>query len=127
LHKFLNSRAFLDFASAVTGDTGVDRVDAAATCYRAGDFLNLHTDVGDGRRRAAYTLGLTRGWRADWGGQLLFHDTAGEISRGLLPSFNVLTLFKTPQLHSVAQVATYATQPRLTISGWLLEGPAPPA
>jgi SM-20-related protein len=127
LHRFLNSRAFLDFASAITGDAGVDRVDAAATCYRAGDFLALHTDVGDGRRRAAYTLGLTQGWRADWGGQLLFHDEAGEITRGLLPGFNVLTLFKTPRDHSVAQVATYAAQPRLMISGWLLEGPAQPA
>lgn len=57
--------------------------------------------------------------------QLLIHDKTGEITRGLLPTFNVLTLFKTPRNHSVAQVATYATQPRLTISGWLLDGTAP--
>ena len=125
LYHFLNARDFLDFACAVTGDTGVDQVDAAATCYRAGDFLALHNDSGYGRRRAAYTLGFTKGWRSDWGGQLLFHDLTGEITRGLLPKFNVLTLFKTPSNHSVAQVATYATQPRLAISGWLLDGTAP--
>ena len=125
LHRFLNARDFLDFACAITGDSGVDQVDAAATCYRAGDFLALHNDSGNGRRRAAYTLGFTQGWRADWGGQLLFHDKAGDITRGLMPGFNVLTLFKTPRTHSVAQVATYATQPRLTISGWLLDGTVP--
>jgi Rps23 Pro-64 3,4-dihydroxylase Tpa1-like proline 4-hydroxylase len=126
LHAFLNSRAFLDFASEVAGAEGVDRVDAAATYYRPGDFLNWHTDIGGGRRKAAYTLGLTRGWRPDWGGHLLFHDEAGDISRGLLPAFNVLTLFKTPRPHSVSQVATYATQPRFVISGWLLEGAPQP-
>ena len=127
LHAFLNSGPFLDFASEVAGAEGVDRVDAAATYYRPGDFLNLHTDIGGGRRKAAYTLGFTRGWRADWGGHLLFHDKAGDISRGLLPAFNVLTLFKTPQLHSVSQVATYAAQPRFVVSGWLLEGPSAPS
>jgi SM-20-related protein len=122
LHKlvqFLNSSAFLDFGRVITGETGVNRVDAAATWYRPGDFLTLHNDA-IGLRRAAYTLGFTRGWRPDWGGQLLFHDQAGEIMRGLMPGFNVFTLFKRLP-HSVAQVAHYAKEPRLTISGWLLE------
>ena len=126
LVKFLNSSAFLDFGREITGEAGVDRVDAAATWYRPGDFLNLHSDE-VGLRRVAYTLGFTRGWRADWGGQLLFHDKSGEIIRGLMPGFNVLTLFKIPRLHSVAQVTLYATEPRLMISGWLLEGQAHPA
>lgn len=126
LVKFLNSPPFLDFGRQVTGEAGVGSVDAAATCYRPGDFLNLHTDHGEGRRRAAYTLGFTRGWRTDWGGQLLFHDQAGDITRGLMPGFNLLTLFKTPRAHSVAQVASYATEKRLTISGWLLEGQTQP-
>ena len=72
-----------------------------------------------GERRAAYTLGLTRDWRTDWGGQLLFHDEAGDVPRGLMPRFNVLTLFKTPQWHTVATVAPYAGAPRLSITGWL--------
>src|SRR4030095_15817893 len=99
----LNSSAFLDFGRVITGEAGVNRVDAAATWYRPGDFLTLHNDA-IGLRRAAYTLGFTRGWRPDWGGQLLFHDQAGEITRGLMPRFNVLTLFKRLP-HSGAQAA----------------------
>ena len=124
LVNFLNSRAFLDFAGEITGQPGVNRVDAAATWYRPGDFLTLHHDE-VGVRRVAYTLGFTRNWRTDWGGQLLFHDKAGEIVRGLLPAFNVLTMFKIPRLHSVAQVAHYATEPRIVVSGWLLEDTRP--
>ena len=126
LVKFLNSAPFLDVGRDITGEAGVDSVDAAATWFRPGDFLNLHTDK-IGLRRVAYTLGFTRGWRADWGGQLLFHDKSGDIVRGLMPGFNVLTFFKIPRLHSVAQVALYATEPRFMISGWLLEGQAQPA
>jgi SM-20-related protein len=124
LVNFLNSPAFLDFAGEITGQPGVNRVDAAATWYRPGDFLTLHHDE-VGVRRVAYTLGFTRSWRTDWGGQLLFHDMTGEIVRGLLPAFNVLTMFKIPRLHSVAQVAHYATEPRIVVSGWLLEDKRP--
>ena len=76
-----------------------------------------------GERRAAYTIGLTRTWRPDWGGQLMFHDEAGDVVRGLLPRFNVLTLFKVPLLHSVAPVAPYAAAPRFMITGWLRDDP----
>jgi len=125
LVKFLNSPAFRDFARKVTGQERVDKVDANATWYRPADFLNIHTDR-VGLRQTAYTLGFTRHWRADWGGQLLFHDEAGDITRGLMPAFNVLTLFKVPRLHSVAPVALYATEPRFVVSGWLLEDKVQP-
>lgn len=122
LTEFLNSPDFTDFARAVTGET-VIKVDAQASCYRPGHFLNLHDDLDDGHRRAAYTLGLTRDWRMDWGGQLLFHDARGDVARGFAPRFNVLTLFKVPMQHSVATVAPYAAAPRLTIAGWLRDDP----
>ncbi len=128
LHKLfnlLNSPEWLAFGREVTGHTDVVRTDATATWYRPGDFLNLHTDQ-VGLRRTAYTLGFTRGWRADWGGQLLFHTGTGDVERGYRPAFNVLTMFNIPRLHSVAQVAHYAKAPRLTISGWLFAPqPAP--
>jgi SM-20-related protein len=123
LTEFLNSPEFMDFARAVTGETVV-KVDAQASRYGPGHFLNLHDDLGEGQRRAAYTLGLTRDWRTDWGGQLLFHDARGDVSRGFIPRFNVLTLFKVPMQHSVAPVAPYAAAPRLTIAGWLRDDPA---
>lgn len=126
--EFLNGPEFMAFARAVTGEPVV-KVDAQASHYRPGHFLTLHDDRGGGERRAAYTIGLTRGWRPDWGGQLLFHDAAGDVTRGFAPKFNVLTLFKTPQWHSVAPVAPYAARPRFSITGWLRDdapyAPAP--
>jgi SM-20-related protein len=122
LTEFLNSPAFMDFTRQVTGEPVV-KVDAQATFYRPGHFLTQHDDRGVGERRAAYTLGLTRRWRPDWGGQLLFHTADGDVARGLVPRFNVLTLFKVPLLHSVAPVAAYAAAPRLTITGWLRDDP----
>ncbi|NEX94292.1 2OG-Fe(II) oxygenase family protein [Caulobacter sp. 17J65-9] len=122
--EFINSRPFLDFGAAVIRAAGVTKADAQATFYRPNDFLTLHDDrtdqkAGTARRKAAYTLGFTRGWRPDWGGQLLFHDDAGEIERGLTPGFNMLTLFGVPRMHSVAPVAPYAAAPRLSVVGWL--------
>ncbi|MEN5145196.1 2OG-Fe(II) oxygenase family protein [Brevundimonas diminuta] len=123
LVEFFNSPAFIAFARTVTGESGLTKIDAQATCFQPGNFLTLHDDTGDGERRAAYTLGLTREWRADWGGQLLFHDEGGDVLRGFKPRFNAWTLFRTPQLHSVSQVANYAAKPRLTVTGWLRDDP----
>ena len=105
LTAFLNSPEMIAFGAAVTGEPGVTKIDAQATLYRPADFLTLHDDTGAGERLAAYTLGLTRQWRPDWGGQLLFHDETGDVERGFAPAFNVLTLFKVPRKHSVAPVA----------------------
>ena len=125
--EFLNSEPFLELGRAITGELTVRKTDAQATFYRRGDFLTLHDDTGEDRERcAAYTLGFTRKWRPDWGGQLLFHDETGEVERGLLPGFNVLTLFKVPRQHSVAPVAPYAAGPRLSIVGWLRDDPPKP-
>lgn len=121
--EFLNSPEVLEFARAVTSEPGVIKLDAQATYYRPSDYLTLHDDTGVGERRAAYTLGFTRGWRPDWGGQLLFHAPDGEILHGLQPGFNVLTLFRTPKWHSVAPVAGYAGAKRLSITGWLRDDP----
>ncbi|WP_292227198.1 2OG-Fe(II) oxygenase family protein, partial [Brevundimonas sp.] len=119
LLQFFNDTPFVEFAKAVTGEAGVTKIDAQATWFRPGDFLTLHDDTDQGQRRAAYTLGLTRDWRPDWGGQLLFHNTAGDIERGLKPGFNLWTVFKTPRNHSVAPVAGYAGGKRRSITGWL--------
>jgi len=123
LVQLLNSSEARDFCADVAGETGITKLDSQATLFRPGDFLALHNDTGVGERRAAYTIGLTRDWRPDWGGQLLFHDAAGDLARGLRPAFNVLTLFRTPQWHSVATVAPYAGTPRLSITGWLRDDP----
>ncbi len=121
LTEFLNSPEFLDFGRFVIGDDRVTKADAQATLYRPGDFIGLHDDnTLDGvERSAAYTLGFTRRWRSDWGGQTVFHDDRGDISRGLSPRWNTLTLFKVPRLHSVAAVAAHAQAARMSVIGWL--------
>lgn len=123
LVQFFNDTPFTTFAKAVTGEASVTKIDAQATWFRPGDFLTQHDDTGVGERRAAYTLGLSRDWRPDWGGQLLFHDTNGDIERGFKPGFNVWTVFKTPRQHSVAPVAAYAGGKRRSITGWLRDDP----
>jgi len=123
LTELINSPGFLDVFRRVTGRAEVIKADAKATLYRPGDFLSLHDDgVGEGRV-AAYTLGFTRAWRPDWGGQLLFHGQDLEIERGFAPAFNTLTVFSVPRWHSVAPVAPYAGAPRLSIVGWARTDP----
>jgi SM-20-related protein len=123
LTELLNSDPFIEFCHGIMGGPRPTKTEAHATLYRPGDFLSLHDDSYKGERLAAFTLGFTRQWRPDWGGQLLFHDAAGEIVRGLQPGFNVLTLFRTPRPHSVAQVASYAAWPRISVVGWLRGDP----
>lgn len=128
LTELVQSRPFLDFGAAVIGAEHVAGVRAQASNYRPGDFLTVHDDKhGRDTRLAAFTLGVTREWRPDWGGQLLFHDANGEIERGFMPGFNVLTLFKVPRSHSVAPVAAYAAAKRLSVTGWLIDQPAAPS
>lgn len=119
LTEFLNNE-FVRLGVAISGQSEIVKADGQLTRYRPGDFIGLHNDIGTERsdRLIAYTLGLTRHWRPDWGGQLLFHDDAGDVSRGFAPRWNTLTLFRVPQNHSVAPVAAYAQGARLSVVGW---------
>jgi len=120
--EFLNGEPFLGFARALTGVPGLRRADAQATCYLPGDFLKRHTDADSGTgRRFAYVIGLTRGWQADWGGQLQFLDDDGGVVESFLPRWNTLSIFRVPTPHAVSFVAPYAQAPRLSITGWLLD------
>jgi hypothetical protein len=117
---FLNSPAFLDFARAVTGDDRIDLADAQASRYRPGHVLTAHNDVSAGKNRLyGYVLNFSREWRADWGGNLLFHGDDGHIEHGWVPAFNALNLFVVPTRHAVTQVASFAPRDRLSVVGWL--------
>lgn len=121
--RFLSSPSVLGMLRTITGDASIAFADAQATRYGAGHFLTAHDDDVAGKsRRAAYVLGLTPGWRAEWGGLLMFHGPDGHIARALVPGFNVLTLFAVPQPHSVSYVAPFAPAPRLSVTGWLRAG-----
>lgn len=120
LAAFLSGEAVMDLLRTVTGTSDPAFADAQATRYGPGDFLTAHDDdVAGKHRHAAYVLGLTRGWRAEWGGLLLFHGGAGGIAEGYVPGFNTLSLFAVPQPHSVSLVAPFAAAPRLSVTGWL--------
>jgi Rps23 Pro-64 3,4-dihydroxylase Tpa1-like proline 4-hydroxylase len=124
--EFLNAPAFLDFARRLTGDARIEFADGQATMYRAGDFLTRHDDEVDGRNRiAAYVLGFTPEWMTDWGGLLAFPDRHGHLSEAYVPTFNSLNLFRVPMQHAVTQVASFATAPRYSITGWLRARPDP--
>ena len=121
---FLKSDDFRDFVKKVTNEPSVIKLDAQATYYAPGHFLNTHDDTGDvAERRAAYVMGFSKNWRTDWGGQLLFLDEHGNTTSGVNPKFNSLTLFKVPRTHIVTQVSSFAGGPRLSITGWLRDDP----
>lgn len=110
----------------VTGDPSIDFADAQGTAFSPGDFLTAHDDAVEGKgRRAAYVLNLTPTWRVEWGGLLLFHGADGHVSRGLVPSFNVLNVFRVPILHSVSEVTRASPYRRYSVTGWLRSGPQP--
>lgn len=121
--EFLNTPDMLGFTKAITNELTAIKHDAQATLYSRGHFLNTHNDTGDtGERRAAYVMGFTKNWRADWGGQLLFLD-GEDTSSGFCPSFNSLSLFKVPRQHVVTQVTNFAGAGRYSITGWLRDDP----
>jgi hypothetical protein len=118
--RFMSGAEARDFFRRVTGFDDVVYGDAEARAYAPGDFLAAgHEAPEDRNRRAACLLGLTAGWRAEWGGLLLFHDEDGLSVDGVVPQFNTLNLFAVPQLHSVSIVSPAARFRRHSITGWL--------
>lgn len=117
---WLNAEPQLAVLRALTGENETRRVYCQASRFLPGQVLTEHSDRGGGKRLVAHVFNFTRTWNPDWGGLLVFHDEAGHIARGFTPGFNSLNLFRTPQSHSVTQVATFAQKPRLAVSGWLM-------
>lgn len=119
--QFFNSPQFLEFARWFSGEPGICAVNAQATRYRPGHFLNRHEDedVSEGRV-CAYVLNLTPRWDPDWGGLLQFFGPRGDVTETFLPRWNSLSLLRVPQPHSVSLVAPWAGEDRLAITGWWL-------
>lgn len=119
LLEYLNSPAGLRFFSDVTGLDNLIKADAQATRYLPGHFLKKHDDSGSTRaREVAYVIGLSRNWQNEWGGLLHFVDDDGEVEDVLAPEFNTISLFRVPKMHFVSQVAAFAGEPRISITGW---------
>jgi len=122
---FMNSPAYLGAIRAVTGREDIVEADGNASCYGPLSFLADHDDSkNDETRIAAYVLNLTPSWKPAWGGHLQFFDQRGNITGGLMPSWNTLNVFLVPARHAVGQVASYAGSLRYAIQGWF-KGAAP--
>ena len=120
LSRFLNGEEFLAFTRAVTGKTEIVLADAQATCYRPGDFLHIHDDIFEQKKRlAAYVLNLTPRWKVEWGGVLGFVDADDHVKRAYTPGFNALNLLAVPQRHFVSMVAPFGSEGRYSVTGWL--------
>ena len=127
LHRRFNSPEFVAFARALTGDDRIAYVDAQATRFLPGHFLNRHSDQLDRAGRLyAYVLNLCPRWRVEWGGLLQFLDDEGDVTETLTPGFNTLNLFRVPQPHAVSMVSPFAGAPRLSITGWWRAFPPEP-
>lgn len=127
LHALFNSDAFLAFARDLTGDDRIAYVDAQATRYLPGHFLNGHDDRNeDAGRLYAYVLNVSPVWRAEWGGLLMFlEDEDGSVTETFTPGFGTLNLFRVPQPHAVSMVAPFAAAPRYSVTGWWRTIPPP--
>ena len=121
---FMGSAPVIALVRAILGHDRVAFADGQATAYSPGDFLTRHDDdVAGKHRHAAYVLGLTPDWRAEWGGLLLFHRSDGNIDEGFAPTLGALRLFAVPAMHSVSYVTPSAAEPRLSVTGWFRERP----
>jgi len=122
IHQFVNSESYLNFARAITGEQLISKADSYISKYNEGHFLTSHDDLHPKHDRvAACTFGMTKGWNPDWGGNLVFYDNNGNISKGYKPSFNTLNIFSIPQYHAVQMVNRGAKTSRQSILSWLMK------
>jgi Rps23 Pro-64 3,4-dihydroxylase Tpa1-like proline 4-hydroxylase len=119
--ELLNRGDWLEPMRAILDDRRPVKTSCQATRYRPGDFLAVHNDHSSSELRyAAYVINLGCEWQADHGGLLQFLDERGDVVETMVPHFNTISLFRTPQLHCVSPVARHAPDERLAITGWLM-------
>jgi Rps23 Pro-64 3,4-dihydroxylase Tpa1-like proline 4-hydroxylase len=120
MHEAVNADSFLAFMRTLTGDPRVRYADSFASQYLPGHFLTQHDDThATDDRVAAYVISMTKDWKADWGGNLVFYDGDGNIEGGFKPTFNTLNIFLVPRPHAVTAVAPFAGDRRTSFLGWL--------
>lgn len=120
MHDFVNSDNYLNFMRILTGEDKVRYIDSFASQYVPGNFLTRHDDThATDDRVAAYVISMTKNWKADWGGNLVFYDNEENITGGFKPTFNTLNIFLVPQPHAVTVVAPFAGDRRTSFLGWV--------
>lgn len=83
-----------------------------------GGHLRLHRDNASGGH-TGFVWHLSKGWKWDWGGLMVAID--GETASATLPVFNTLVLLDHAAAlpHLVTQVAPWAKEPRMMVTGIL--------
>lgn len=122
LRQYLASAGVLEFLYDVTGEKVIQPKEILATRYGEGDFLAPHKDPNRGKIGFVYSL--TKGWRAEWGGNLHFLNEKNWtlVERVIVPKHNLLTIFSLNnnqgKPHFVSEVSHAASTKRISISGW---------
>jgi SM-20-related protein len=122
VYENLNQAPLQDLVKAISGKKNIALAECEATLFSHQHFATSRRETitparTSNARRIAFALNFTRDWREDYGGYLQFYSKNGDICQAYKPSFNSLTLFETPQDHSISYVAPFASIGRLTISG----------
>ncbi|MCF6263744.1 MAG: 2OG-Fe(II) oxygenase [Xanthomonadales bacterium] len=118
---YIDSENVINIIKSITGKQDITAADSQFTRFTSGHFLTRHLDVVPGKgRRIAFVLGLTKNWHPDWGGLLQFYEKNGTPRDAWMPQFNVLSIFEVSHIHAVTYIAPYATEPRLSLTGWFV-------
>ncbi len=124
IFEYMSSDDVLNRIKQITGSQDINGAETQYTRFTPGHFLTRHQDIIPGReRRFVFELGMTKNWHPDWGGLLQFYEKDGTPSNAWMPQFNVLTIFEVSHIHSVTYVNPYASEPRLSLTGWFVQGP----
>ena len=117
---FFKSNDFRDFLRAVSGEKDGEPRGLHARWLNREKFMAdsaLATDRPD--CKLYFSMDVTRTWRPNWGGQLMFLDDDGEIEEAWAPAFNRLNIYSASARHFINYVAPYEGGLALSICGRL--------
>lgn len=121
--QFLRSQPFLELARRVIGCAELRSAHAVATRFRRGHFMSFHSAISQfdptGKRKAVFFLNLTPEWKPERGGLMEFRSKIPDVVEAYVPCFNTLDVISFPQGYWISQVAAFAQDPMLAISGRL--------
>ncbi len=120
LRNYMSSQIFIDFLNKVTQLNLTKLNTLFVSKYTANCFLSTHNDAGNGR--IAFVLHLTKDWKPQYGGNLIFLDESRtKIIETFTSQFNTLMIFEVPEEgipHFVSCISPNVQIPRISITGW---------
>lgn len=121
MFDYICSEDVIQTIKQITGNHNIRGAEPQYTRFTPGQFLTRHLDIIPGKGRLyAFVLGLTKVWHPDWGGLLQFYQKDGTPRDAWIPQFNVLSIFDVSHVHSVTYVTPFASEPRLSMTGWFV-------